>query len=218
MATSTKALMIGALGGVATIGYALSQAKSSLSVREQLGLDGYILISEKEAIAEKIWKERVELYKKADSNLLLGKLSKDDDKEKDWNKLKEECSKYTEKNVLKNSLKEVTYEKLTKLCALNIKEYIEVHLKNKDDEEKIIQKSEKELWKANFKKYQEEITKEISGITEDNADSKLNEFCEAAYKLQKSNENIEKLSQAKKWCVNRKEKNKPPKPEAPENK
>ncbi|OAL10062.1 hypothetical protein A6V39_04055 [Candidatus Mycoplasma haematobovis] len=207
MALPTKACILGGVGCIASATIGLSQARSSLSVREKLGIEGYILISSKDKVATEAWKNRATLYKREPRTLMLRGL-RDEDVLSDGNKLKEECSKYTDKDVPTNLIGEDGYEKITKLCTVNIKEYIQSHL-NETNGEKIIGKDDQHDWKEVFDKHKEEITKVIKEIKDDNFKDKLFKFCEEVFSLQKSNSNKDKEYQANQWCVKRKEKPKP---------
>ncbi|OAL10069.1 hypothetical protein A6V39_04090 [Candidatus Mycoplasma haematobovis] len=203
MAFSAKVCLVAGAGCITSVAIGLSQARSSLSIKERLALDGYVLISSKdEKITTKAWENRASIYRDTSKNssVLLSDLPHTNVNEK-GDELKAKCDKFTDGKTTMNSIDKDIYEKITKLCALKIKEYIQSHL-NKED--KFIEKQgQDEEWNNKFKEHKDRMSTEIEGINEDNAKEKISEYCEKVYELQQSNTNSSTSSNANYWCVKR---------------
>ncbi|OAL10060.1 hypothetical protein A6V39_04045 [Candidatus Mycoplasma haematobovis] len=214
MSFPIKACVVGGIGCVTAVAVGLAQPKYSPTLLEKWGEEGYELISSKEKVAEEVWKARATIYKGTANEWLLNDLSKESVDEK-GDKIKERCEEYKNKKTRVKDIGEANYEKVTALCTLNIGEYLKSHLSGQDKVISDINNNE-DIWKANFKKYEDEIKKKFKNTTEDKATEVLSKFCADTFKLHHSNKHKEDRINASLWCIKReKEPSKLPVAEAP---
>ncbi|OAL10059.1 hypothetical protein A6V39_04040 [Candidatus Mycoplasma haematobovis] len=195
-----KTVSIGVAGCAIAAGIGLTQAKSSSTIRERLGLEGYELVSDKSSIEAEVWKTRATLYKDNAKNqdLLFDDLLPANVKT-EGTEIKEKCNSFTSGKMTVDSVGTSIYDKIVKLCTLDIKEYIKSHLSSGD----AIMESNgaEEDWKEIFGQHKDQITQKYSDASETNAREKLSNFCNEIYLLKHSNKNRDDSSNAKSWCV-----------------